>query len=248
MTRFFQFGLFLLATHVPAQEPPPRPAPSGEPPNKSSVVKTGDATYEAGGVQFNSNTREVRVPCAVNMNEGVIEYALVTESGKTHESLLKTKVKPFDVQLAMLLCSYEPHPGEIIDVLSNTQPELLAIAKRKMDTPGANLVRLTVEWKGSDGKIHKAALDGWIHNNREKKPLDIPHWIFNGSDMGDGNFSADAEGSLISGHFDLSGIISNPSKSAGENGNWLLETKKIPPVDTPVTLVISPAKPVAIRP
>lgn len=242
MTRFFQLCVLLLAMPSLAQEPPPRPAPSGKPPEKSPVEKTGDSTYEAGGVQFNSATREVRVPCAINMNEGIIEYALVTEAGKTHESLLKTRVKPFDVQLAMLLCNYEPHPGELIEVLSNAQPELQAIARKKMENPGANKVRLTVEWKDKDGKNQKSSLGRWIHNDRENKPLEIPHWIFNGSDMGDGNFSADHEGTLISGHFDLAGIISNPSKWAGENGNWLLETKKIPPVDTPVTLVISPVK------
>lgn len=243
MTRFLQFCSILMATLSLAQGPPPRGAPTGKPPEKSAIKKTGDVTYEIGGVQFDGATREIRVPCTVNMREGIIEYALVTETGKTHESMLKTKVKPFDVQIALLLCHFEPHPGELIDLMANAQPELMALAKKKMEHPGANLVELAVEWNDKDGKSHKAALANWIHSERENKPLNIPHWIFNGSDVGDGNFSADIDGSFISVHFDLTGIIGNPARWSGEDDNWELETEKIPPLDSTVTLVISPAKP-----
>ena len=80
-------------------------------------------------------------------------------------------------------------------------------------------------------------------NKRENKPLDIPHWIFNGADTGDGVFSAELDGSFISVHFDLVAIIGSPAKWTGSDDNWELETAKIPPMDTPVTLVISPAAP-----
>src|SRR5580704_1751361 len=93
-----------------AQGPPP-PIPPPAHIEKAPIVKTGDVTYEMGGLQFNSATREIRIPTIVNMNEGVIEYALVTDTGKTHESLLSTKVRPFDVNVALLLCHYEPHAG-----------------------------------------------------------------------------------------------------------------------------------------
>src|SRR5437773_2194818 len=85
-------------------------------------------SHDLGGVEFNSASREIRIPCTVNMNEGVIEYALVTETGKTHESLLKTKAKPFDLNVALLLCHYEPHAGELIKMLSQPTPDLVALA------------------------------------------------------------------------------------------------------------------------
>jgi hypothetical protein len=118
MTRFLQISALLAATVAVAQGPPPRNPPTGKQPKKSPIQKTGDVTYELGGVRFNSATREVRLPCSVNMTEGAIEYALVAETGKTHESLLKTRVNPFDVQVALLLCHYEPHAGELIKILS----------------------------------------------------------------------------------------------------------------------------------
>ena len=218
--------------------PPPKPPPANE--KKAPITKTGDNTYEMGGIQFNSATREIRIPTKVNMTEGVIEYALVTENGKTHESLLNTKVRPFDVNVAMLLCHYEPHAGDIIQLLRDPTPELKTMAAKKMEKPGANHVLLTVEWSDKDGK-HTAPIGKWIHNERENKTLDLPFWIYNGSDMGDGIFMADGDGSFISVHFDLVGIIGSNAKWLGDDNNWQLETKAIPPVGSPVTLIISPA-------
>ncbi len=106
--------------------------------------------------------------------------------------------------------------------------------------PGANHVLLTVEWTDKDGK-HSAPMGQWIHNEREKKTLDIPFWIYNGSDLGDGVFMADGDGSFISVHFDLVGIMGSNAKWFGDDNNWTLETKSIPPVGSPVTLIISPA-------
>lgn len=220
--------------------PPPRNPPTGKPPEKSAIKKTSDVTYEIGGILFDSKTKEIRVPCTVNMTQGAIEYALVTETGKTHESLLKTKTKPFDLQVALLLCHYEPHAGEIIKTLLNPPPELKAIADKPMAKPGANRLKLTLEWKDKDGKAQSAPLGDWIHNDATNKSLDIPYWIFNGSDMGDNIFSAELDGSFISVHFDLGGIIGCAANLIGNDQNWELNTKVIPPVDTPVTIVITP--------
>ena len=240
--RFIALASLLCGAEVcPAQGPPPRKPYDGKPPQKSAMNKTGDVTYEMGGVEFNSATREIRVPCSVNMTDGLIEYALVTEKGKTHESLLKTKVKPFDVQVAMLLCHYEPHAGELVKILSHPQPPEQSLADKPMEKPGANFVKLSVEWKDKDGKVQKAPIDAWIHDHRANRTLDIPHWVFNGADVGDGVFSAEMEGSFISVHFDLASILGNPAKWTGTDDNWEIETKVVPPVDTPVTLVITPA-------
>lgn len=238
---FLSVALFLASSPLlPAQgPPPPKPPPANE--KKAPITKTGENTYEMGGVQFNSATREIRVPSQINMTDGVIEYALVTDTGKTHESLLSTKVRPFDVNVAMLLCHYEPNAAELVKILKQPTPEMKALGDKKMEHPGANRVLLSVEWTDKDGKRNTTPLGQWIHNEREHKTLDIPYWIYNGSDMGDGVFMADGDGSFISVHFDLVGIIGSNAKFCGDDNNWLLETKSIPPVGSPVTLVIAPA-------
>ena len=45
----------------------------------------------------------VAFPAKVNQLVGLIEYALVTETGKVHESFLSTKVKPSDIHAGLLL-------------------------------------------------------------------------------------------------------------------------------------------------
>lgn len=228
---------------LPAQEsggPPPRNPPTGKPPEKSAIKKTGDVTYDLGGVPFNSQTREIRVPCQVNMDEGAVEYALVAETGKVHESLLKTKIKPFDLQVSLLLCRYEPHAGEIIHTLFDPGPELKAMAAKPLAKAGANRLVIKLEWKDKDGKAQSAALGDWIHNLSTEKSLETPYWIFSGSDIGDGIFSAELDGSFISVHFDLVSMIGSPANLIGNDGNWEAHDKVIPPVDTPVTMVITP--------
>lgn len=240
MNRLPALSLFLFSLLANAQGPPPRNPPTGKPPEKSAIKKIGGTSYEIGGILFDGASRVIRVPCAVNMTEGVIEYALVSETGKTHESLLKTKVKPFDLQIALLLCRYEPHPGELINTLVNPPPELRAMAERKMERPGANRLKISVEWKDAGGKEHSAGLTDWIHSDKDGKPMNSPWWIFNGADVGDGIFSAELDGSFISVHFDLVSLMGNPAKGIDNDQNWEIESKKVPAVDTAVTLIISP--------
>src|SRR4051812_24418542 len=84
---------------------------------KNRIKKVSATEYTLGRMQFSSATHEIRVPTTVNMTEGALEYALVHENGKTHESLLKTKVSPTELNVAMLLCNYEPHIKEAAQYL-----------------------------------------------------------------------------------------------------------------------------------
>ena len=47
--------------------------------------------------------QQISFPVLINMNEGLVEYILVTGKGKTHESLLVTRTEPFHIHVAMLL-------------------------------------------------------------------------------------------------------------------------------------------------
>ena len=48
-----------------------------------------------GEIEFDAKSREIRLAAAMNMPEGgPIEYLLVHESGKVHESMLVTKARP----------------------------------------------------------------------------------------------------------------------------------------------------------
>src|SRR5438552_3190465 len=60
----------------------------------SPLKQIGPGLFEIGPVKFDKNAKTVSFPAAVNQTAGVIEYFLVTAEGKTHESLLRTAVRP----------------------------------------------------------------------------------------------------------------------------------------------------------
>ena len=74
--------------------------------NKVKRVK-GDI-YRVGEVTVDAKNRVAAFPAKINQITGLIEYALVTEQGKTHESFLSTKIKPGDLHVALLLLGASP--------------------------------------------------------------------------------------------------------------------------------------------
>ena len=69
--------------------------------DKVKRIKKG--LYRVGEVTVDARLRVAAFPAKVNQIIGLIEYALVTEQGKTHESFLSTKIKPGDLHIALLL-------------------------------------------------------------------------------------------------------------------------------------------------
>ena len=208
---------------------------------KARIKKTGEHEYELGEIKFNSTTREITFPAAINMSEGALEYALVHETGKTHESLLKTKIKGFDLNLVMLLCHFEPHIAELTSVLTEVRPELLAEAKKPLAHPGAQHVIVHAKWKDAKGE-HNLTLQEMVTDLTTKKPLVAPYFTYNGSQLFEGFFEADREGSYIALYIDFLALINSVEKGNADDKNWIVNKAVTPPVDTPVTVVLSPVE------
>ncbi len=231
---------------------PPRPAfenvtpnPGAPVPDTAAAAKRikdlGKGEFELGTITFNSATREVRVPCKVNMTKGLVEYALVHEMGKTHESILKTSIAALDLQLALLLTNYEAgHTGLFESVKDPAERKKMEPTAPK--TPGGNLVQLSVEWK-KDGETKRASLIDWMIDTRTKKaPTTFNHWVFNGSMIQQSGFSAQLYGNIIGVYYDATSIINCPSKDNDSDDIWSINTNVVPKEDSDVTLVITPFK------
>ena len=247
--------LLLLANALPAQD---GPEPSKQPPSdpagakaaqelmeaaRKRIQKTGDTDYKLGDIRFSSATREVRVPAVLNMTEGILEYALVHENGKTHESLLRTTISPTELNVALLLCHYEPHIREAVQFLHDLTPETRARMEQPMEREGANRTRLTLEWKDKDGHLKTAPLSAWILDKQTSQPLALDHWSYTGSFVSRTGFAAEHDGSHIAIYFDLVSLVNCPVRGNADDNRWFVETKAVPPLDTPVTLVFSPVPP-----
>ena len=63
-----------------------------------SCLTVGPEGIRFGLVRVDAAARTASFPAYVNMTNGILEYAVVTDYGKVHESLLFTEAKPVDVQ------------------------------------------------------------------------------------------------------------------------------------------------------
>lgn len=231
-------------------EEPPRPkfesqkanpgAPVPDPAAAAKRIKqTGPDDYELGEIRFNSKTREVRLPAVINMREGALEYALVHETGKTHEALLKTTASAIDAQVALLLCNYQPgHTG-----LFDYEKDEAVRKKREATAPktaGANFVQVEVEWKDGAGTKRVPLTECLLEAPGKKPPTDFNHWVFNGSMIQASGFSAQLYGSFIGIYYDVTAIINCPSKLNDVDDVWSPNTAILPKEETPVSVIIKP--------
>ena len=193
------------------------------PPKKPSIKEVGDGIFQVGTVRLNKKKKEISFPVVVNMNEGPMEYLVVTGIGKTHESLLVTSAEPFHLQVAMLLLNCKGSDGKIIP-----EDEGKAI-------PGEP-VEMELQWK-ADRKERKSRLEKFVSRADKKKVKEGP-FTFNGSRMFEGTFLAQRDGSIVSLITDNAAQFNNPRAGRADDDLWRPQRKGLPPLDTNGTLVI----------
>ena len=80
------------------------------------VKRIQESIYRVGEVTVDAKLKVAAFPAKVNQIIGMIEYALVTEQGKTHESFLSTKIKPGDLHVALLLLGASPKNNVSVEI------------------------------------------------------------------------------------------------------------------------------------
>jgi hypothetical protein len=216
------------------------------------VRDLGGGEYELGGILFNAKTRSIRLPCVLNMRQGPIEFLLVHESGKTHESMLRTAVSALDLQVVFLLLNYQPGHDGLFDSLEKTEPAAYKnLAVTKTEKPGANRVKLSLEWKTAQGPKVVPVAETLLKTPTKKAPTDCELWIFHGSQVQESGFSAALHGNLISLYYDRTGMLATPSLDNRTDDCWEPNTAALPVeetgkdgavVDTVVTLIVTPGE------
>ena len=208
---------------------------------KPQIVKLADGRMKYGDIEFDPKTRQVRIPCTVNMNDGLLEFAVVHENGKIHESLLITKCSPTDINVVLKLLRYvaseelyaiEKEPG----VLSGNFPEVPEATKK------AARVDLKIE-RQQDGKPQKAALADWIMQAATTKSMSQEPWVYGGSMVYDGSFLAETTGDIAAIFVSRGSLFLYPGKDNFNDEAWLANTKRIPAQGTNVHLIIQPHQP-----
>lgn len=215
----------------------PAPDQAVEPVTPS--VKKLDATrYQIGEVIFDQKSREIRFPTKVNMTGGLLEFLIVHQNGKIHESLLSTEISPTHLNLAFTLLRYPaskelyPLPNETGGT-SDHYPEVPAEIK------AASRVTIEVEWS-DNGKTRRVPVNEWIQHDVKSTAMPAGPWVYGGSSFYEGKFNAETSGDIAAIFLSMQAIINYPGDDNIDDTVWVAFPKRVPPEGTNVTVIIAP--------
>jgi hypothetical protein len=215
-----------------AQEPPPA---------LPMMREISPGIFEIGKLRLDQKALTLTFPATLNMNKGLLEYLLVGPRGSTHESLLVSDVAPNDIHFAMLLLGAKGG-GEAADA---APPQLDAKYLKTAPKLKGDTVLISVKW--ADGDSEKTvSVEDWLFNETTKKPIERGPWIYNGSSFREGRFLAQTEGTFAALVTNPSALINNPRKGNDNDQMWSVNEKAVPPVNTPVEIILKlvpPANP-----
>jgi hypothetical protein len=224
---------------TPLQAAPPEPgitAPDPAAPAKTEgenrkaetfqppLKQIGPGLFELGGVRLDKAQRAISFPAVLNMNTNLIEYLIVTTFGKTHESLLRTEVAPYQIQVALLLLGAR-------GAGTNDFPE-----NHARPLPG-DKVGIELSWK-VDGNTKLRRAEECVRNRQTQSPASTGPWIYNGSRMVEGVFIAQELGSIVSLIEDTDALINNPRPGRDNDEIWEIKSEGLPPLNSPVQVTI----------
>lgn len=195
----------------------------------NQIVQTGPNSFQLGSIQLNRAKRSLTFPAEVRITNEVVEYALVTTDGKTHESLLTTEVSPTQLHVAVLLLGVQPAGdlGQTNSVIP-LQPDSSA--------------RIDISWKDK-GRERRMRLEQMIQlrspdGKGTPRSLKLAGWSYSGSFLHQGLFVAQEEGSIISLIRDPVALINSPGVDRDDDDIHFPDPRRVPPKGSQVTIRI----------
>jgi len=197
---------------------------------KPQVEKISETGYRLGLITFDQKSREIRFPAEVNMTEGLLEFLIVHEKGKIHESLLKTVASPLHLQLALTLLRYKPSPE--LRLLPDDSFPVVGPEEKK-----AARLAIEIEWS-AEGQTRRIPANEWIQHTVKASSMPATHWVFSEADILDGKFSPEATGDLAAIYLTNSALINFPGADNRDDTVWIPYPQRVPAVGTPVTIIL----------
>ncbi len=186
---------------------------------------------------------DARVPTVMNdptMAPAFLEVVVCIPDTKEHETLLVTQARPSHVHAALLMIGLEPgSPGRWEWDGQRMVPV----------QPTGDPVDVRFVYTDATGQQRDEPAWSWIKHDRTGKTIEGRPWLFAGSrllDRGYGEmYDADGVGTLIGlatfGSETLAWPIPFSPDSAVDEPVWVADPSRVPPVDTPVVVRLSPA-------
>ena len=190
-----------------------------------AIRQVAPGLFEIGNVRLDQAKRTITFPAFVNLREGPIEYVLVADYGKIHESLLRTEVSPYSIQLALLLLGATPAP-------TNATPA----GQKSQDLSGAQ-IEIEISWKVKK-RTRRQRVGNFVWDRTAKARVGKGQWYFAGSQFREDGFAAQLDGSIITVIDDADAIIGSRARNRDDDDNWLARGEGLPASDAPVEVVL----------
>lgn len=236
----------LLSAQEPAAEIAPAESPEKAPedkladekPPESPIKQLNDNEYLIGTVHLDKKARTISFPATVNMDDGLLEYAICHINGKLHESLLSTEIKASNLNIAFKLLRY-PESDELFEIIDAEN----APTGKFPDTPQATRdgarIKIDLAWE-QDGKKKSASLNDLIYYITLERAMAPDPWLYTGSYMLENRYKPDLSGDIAAIFLAQPAMINFPGKDNNSDEVWIVNKKTTPPAGTPVTVTISP--------
>ena len=218
---------WLFASGLMAMAQPIAPAGAGSLATNELIRRVGPGRYEIGKIQLDQEKATLRFPAQINQKAGPIEYLLVADYGKIHESLLRTDVPPYHVQLALLLLGAKPQGT------NNPEASPSPSARSRKGE-----LSIAIAWK-SWGLTRRKEAGSFIRDRRAGATIERGHWKFVGSQMRENGFAAQLDGSIITVIDDADAIVGNSLPNSDDDDNWEATGRKLPGLDAKVEVILT---------
>ena len=181
--------------------------------------------------------KNVIITGRVILREGFLELLACRVGTKEHESILAVRVEPQLIHAALLAANArQGRPMQVSPVFAPATGDRIDI---------------TLRWKDESEIQHESPAQDWVWDmsspEDSKKPM-ATHWVFSGSRMlqdFDGNeiYAANVTGELFALSNFVGSILDVPIRSSDDNTQlqFACFTERIPPLDTLVTIVLTPS-------
>jgi hypothetical protein len=217
-------NLLLSSVSVTAEETPDANITTSASVTNMPLQQIGPGIFQLGKVKLDKERRTIRFPAVLNMNEALIEYLVVTSAGKVHESLLRTDAEPWHIHVAMLLLGAKGQG-------TNRFPE-----DRARPLPG-DKVHIELSWT-IRGKERRHHAEEFVYDRARNATMHKGPWAYTGSQVFEGTFIAQRDGSIVSLIEDADALINNPRAGRDNDDNWQVTAKGLPPLESPVDVII----------
>jgi hypothetical protein len=217
----FWLGLSLATAEEAAAPPPKLPAPEGA----TRLAPNFDVWLDA-------KRGVVLVDGQVSLRRGMLEMFACLRNTKEHEAVVSANTQAFLVHAALLRLGAEPgHPAQFV-------PEF--------KPPTGTEIDVSVEWLDPQGKLQTARAQDWVRDMKTGKAMAYP-WVFAGSrfwtdeETGKQYYQAEGGDFICVSNFGTAALdIPVESSQSNEALEFEAFTERIPPLGTPVRLVLKP--------